>query len=84
MTEPGDLAYLPSDIEFIALEACPWCDSKSIYKIATRGDGLPVMRCPECQLAFLGNLAIGSLSLLRRGLLQAKRDSRVGARLFWL
>ena len=51
-----DLAYLPDGVTFTTLTDCPWCSSSSIFQIATRGDGLPVMRCPDCHLAFLGKL----------------------------
>ena len=57
MTNNGKhLAYLPEGVTFTPLRECPWCSSTSIFRIAIRGDGLPVMRCPECHLAFLGEL----------------------------
>jgi glycosyltransferase involved in cell wall biosynthesis/GT2 family glycosyltransferase/SAM-dependent methyltransferase len=47
---------VPEGTEFITLDFCPWCQSTLIIKIATRGDGLPVMRCANCHLAFLGEV----------------------------
>ncbi len=51
-----DLSYLTTQVDFIPLLNCPWCESDDLGHLASRGDGLEVKRCNACGLGFLGEM----------------------------
>ena len=51
-----DLSYLTTSATFESVANCPWCQGDDLRHLATRGDGLEVKRCNQCQLGFLAEL----------------------------
>jgi len=44
------------DVPFETVTTCHWCRSTELTELATRADGIPVLRCARCHLAMTGAL----------------------------